>query len=134
MDRGVSAAWGAMVAIITVRDLSKRKRPPLPSELLASFVVFGLLGLLAGPAPAPARLTGWGLVLAVLLADSVNILEPVGAFMSGEFGAQHGGEVVYKNVPPTGGTDPFGPGGIFDIFNPVPPAPGGGGGGAPHYQ
>lgn len=101
MDRGVSASWGAMVAVISVRDLSKKHRPPLPSELLASFVVYGLLGLLGGPAPQVARITGWGLVLAVLLADSDNILAPVGDFMEGKIGATRQGTLATPGA--TGG-------------------------------
>lgn len=92
--------WVAEVGIISVRDLSEKHRPPLPSELLASFVVFGFLGLFTGVAPRAAVLTGWGLVLATLLSSSVDILGPVGDLLSGKTGAKGGRDPGTATMPP----------------------------------
>lgn len=76
-------AWLAEVGIISVRDLVGPKRPPLPSELLATFVVFGGLGLASGEAQRPAAAVAWGIVLATLLSAKVDFLRPIGAFFGG---------------------------------------------------
>lgn len=86
MASSVTVAWGVECGIITVRDLAQKHRPPLPSEFLASFVVFGLLGVLAIPAPKAAAVAGWGLVVATFLSSQIDFLGPVGDFMSGKFG------------------------------------------------
>lgn len=92
--------WFAEVGIISVRDLSEKHRPPLPSEFLASFVVFGFLGLFARAAPRASALTGWGLVLATLLSSSVDILGPVGDLLSGKTGAKGGRDPGTATLPP----------------------------------
>lgn len=81
----VMAAWLAEVGIITVRDLTGPRRLPLPSELLATFVVFGGLGLVAESSTwrGAANTTAWGLVVATLLSAKVDFLRPVGEFLSG---------------------------------------------------
>lgn len=88
---GLGAAWAVEIGIITVRDLSGSHRPPLPHELLSSFVVFGALSVLAIPAPGPAAAVGWGLVVATFLSSKVDFLGPVGDFMSGKIGSQVAG-------------------------------------------
>lgn len=86
MGGALAAAWFAEIGIIATRDLAQKKRPPLPSELLASFVVFGVaLGALSIPAPKAAGLIGWGLVLSTLLSSKVDILKPVGDFLGGGY-------------------------------------------------
>lgn len=87
MTGALGAAWAVEVGVVTVRDLAQHRRPPLPSELLATFVVFGALGLLAIPAPKAAATVGWGLVVATFLSSRVDFLGPVGRFMSGGFAA-----------------------------------------------
>lgn len=81
----VLLAWGAEAAIITVRDLTGPKRFPLPSEFLATFVVFGGLSVLSESSTfrGAANATAWGLVLATLLSSKVDVLKPVGDFLSG---------------------------------------------------
>lgn len=84
MSAGVSSAWAVEVGIISVRDLAKEKRPPLPSELLSSFIVFGGLSMLSVVAPAPAGLVAWGLVVATVVSSQVDFLGPVGNFLGGK--------------------------------------------------
>lgn len=80
----LTVPWAVEVGIITARDLASDHRPPLPSELLASFVVFGALAALAIPAPKAAAAAGWGLVVATVLSSKVDFLGPVGDFLSGK--------------------------------------------------
>jgi hypothetical protein len=82
------AAWLVEVGIISVRDFVGSKRPPLPSELLATFVVFGGLGLVGESQTwkGAAGATAWGIVLATLLSSRVDFLKPVGDFFAGTAG------------------------------------------------
>lgn len=96
------AAWGVEVGIIIVRDFIASKRPPLPSELLATFIVFGTLSVIAGNATArrPATAVAWGLVVATAVAkageEGVGPVKPgtglgdafgkVGDFLAGSAG------------------------------------------------
>jgi hypothetical protein len=59
--------WLAEIGLITWRDMRNNKRPPLPSELLATFVVFGTLSLIPQEYGTVAGLAGWGFVVATLL-------------------------------------------------------------------
>ena len=57
------------------------KRPPLPSELLASFVAFGLFAAIADKNATVGNLLGWGIVLATFMAmagspPTANITNP----------------------------------------------------------
>lgn len=72
------------VGIIAVRDLSQERRLPLPSELLATFVVFGGLGLLAESETfrGAATATGWGIVVATILSSKADFLKPVAGFFA----------------------------------------------------
>lgn len=81
----VTIAWLAEIGIIGVRDLSQAKRLPLPSELLATFVVFGGLGLMAESPTVrgAANATAWGIVIATLLSSRVDFFKPVGDFFAG---------------------------------------------------
>lgn len=73
----VTMAWLAEVGIITWRSIRKDSRPPIPSELLATFIAFGSLSLLSNndKAAAAVNLTAWGLVLATFMnfVDPVNV-------------------------------------------------------------
>lgn len=80
----LAAPWAVEVGVITVRDLTAVHRPPLPSELLASFVVFGALAGVSLAAPKAAVAAGWGLVVATVLSSKVDFLKPVGEFMAGK--------------------------------------------------
>lgn len=98
----VMAAWLVEVGIISVRDLVGPRRLPLPSELLATFVVFGGLTLTAQSPTfrGAANTTAWGLVLATILSSKVDVLRPVGDFMSGQTGAGPAGPVVVVGAAP----------------------------------
>ncbi len=57
--------WMAELGIMGWRTISKEKRPPLPSELLATFVIFGGFSLI--PNQRLRSTLGWGIVVASLL-------------------------------------------------------------------
>lgn len=106
--------WAAQVGVITARDFASDHRPPLPSELLASFVVFGFLAGIAIPAPKAATLAGWGIVLATVLASSTDFLGPVGDFLAGKPAAGSKPPVFFGQKPgtvagPIGSARPAGP-------------------------
>lgn len=109
--------WFVEIGFISIRSLSSQHRPPLPSELLASAVIFGALGAIAGSGPqaaTPAALTAWGLVIATALSGTTSgrtspVLGPLntlGDFLGGGAGqpaaaAQPGaGGVVYASPVP----------------------------------
>jgi len=87
----VFTAWLVELGIIAVRDLTTAKRLPLPSELLASGVIFGALGGLAESQTfnTAAKATAWGLVLATLIASgnkgnaNLGVLQTFGDFLGG---------------------------------------------------
>lgn len=58
--------WIAEVVILSVRSVRRDKRPPLPSEFAATFVIFGGASLIAGKFQQPAVLFSWGIVIASL--------------------------------------------------------------------
>lgn len=69
---GVTTAWIAQLIIITYRDLKPGSTHnigglPLPADYLASFAIFGALGLIGGDAAKPAGVAAWGFVIASFL-------------------------------------------------------------------
>lgn len=70
----LTVPWITEVVIIGWRDFKNHKRPPYPSEFLATFVIFGLLSLPASNAnlQRAAQLFGWGVVLATFF----NFVDP----------------------------------------------------------
>jgi hypothetical protein len=82
MNPSLMAAWLAEIAIITYRSAANKdsipNRPikslPLPSEYVATFVVYGALSFIPAEGARAASAFGWGLVLATLL----NLWEPDG--------------------------------------------------------
>lgn len=101
----VLLAWGVEVGIIAVRDLTGPRRLPLPSELLATFVVFGGLAAVGDSSPTfrgAANATAWGLVVATLLSSKVDFLAPVGDFLAGRGpSAQAAGTPVIQGATPS---------------------------------
>lgn len=97
------AAWGVEVGIITLRDLTGPRRLPLPSEILATFIVFGGLSVIGGSPSGrrPAAAIGWGLVVATLLASKVDFLKPIGDFLGGSSGSS-----AASSSPGGGATSP----------------------------
>lgn len=63
------AAWITETVIVSWRAFHQEHRPPLPSEFVAAFVLYGALGLIAeSPTARPAATAlGWGLVVATAL-------------------------------------------------------------------
>ena len=76
---GLLSAWLVEVGLITYRG-SKQGRYTgnpiaglaLPSEYVATFIVFGGLGLIPGQASRVAAVAGWGIVVATFL----NLWDP----------------------------------------------------------
>lgn len=70
---GVTAAWLAEIAVISWKDWQGKgaggaKRLPWPSELLATFLLFGLLSLAPpGDWGLAAAAVGWGFVASTFL-------------------------------------------------------------------
>jgi len=108
------AAWVAETVLITYRGAKQggtKNNPvahlPLPSEYIASFVVFGGLSLVPGPnGQRVAGLFGWGVVVATFL----NLWNPKGgirqlksgkAFPGNTYLTQQG---TYATKPPTSTT------------------------------
>ncbi len=82
---GVFSAWLAEVVIITWRDLTG-KAPnhtvaglPIPADYLATFVIFGALGLVPKDnvgASRAATLAAWAYVVATYLNVAPSIVNP----------------------------------------------------------
>ncbi|MDE1882000.1 MAG: hypothetical protein KGI89_15810, partial [Euryarchaeota archaeon] len=85
---GILLAWLAEVSIITWRDLTG-KAPnhtvagfPLPADYLATFLVYGTLGLVPRDnvgASRAATLTAWAFVIATYLNVAPSMLNPTGS-------------------------------------------------------
>lgn len=82
---GVLTAWLAEMAIITWRDVTKKVPDhtingfPLPADYLATFLIFGTLGLVPkdnGGAYKAAALAAWGFVIATYLNALPGPLNP----------------------------------------------------------
>lgn len=59
--------WGLAVGVVTVRDVRQYNRPPVPSEFVATGVLFAALTVLAQANPQLAGALSWGLLAAVIL-------------------------------------------------------------------
>ena len=81
---GVLLAWLVEVGLITWRDLSGKDPThviqgfPLPADYLATFMVFGTLGLVPKDSPGSkaATLAAWAFVLATYMNALPNVLNP----------------------------------------------------------
>ena len=62
--------WAVEMGLITWRDVRYYKRAPFPSEVLATFAVFGALSLVPADSDyhAVAVWLGWGFVVATFLS------------------------------------------------------------------
>lgn len=82
-SNGTTIAWAAEVGVIAWRDWRNSKRLPYPSEVLATFLIFGLLSLLPDSTDPLGPLLGAGIVIATVLKafDPTKIGVP--AFASG---------------------------------------------------
>lgn len=101
MRGGLASAWFASLGLTSWRTVSKRHRPPLPSEVLATIVVFGGLSLLStSDAAAPlAAVFGWGVVVAQLLG-----FFPATPGSNAQLPGQKGRPTVGGPVPTQGAT------------------------------
>jgi hypothetical protein len=89
--------WVVEIGLISYRDMTQgnasqgdkpEKRPPLPSELAATFVVFGAFTLVSAANPRLGGLLGWGIVLATGLQvfgkiNSSTVAKATGSNSSG---------------------------------------------------
>ncbi len=75
---GVVLPWMIELGLITYRGYKKKGTTnlvgglPLPADYLASFAIFGVLGLFSGSAQKPATAVAWGYVAATFL----NLFDP----------------------------------------------------------
>lgn len=74
---GVTLAWAVEIGLITWRNFKKGATDnvgglPLPADYLATFAIFGVLGLIGGQAAKPATVLAWGYVAATAL----NLFDP----------------------------------------------------------
>jgi hypothetical protein len=74
---GVVIAWTVELGLITYRGFKKGAKQnvgglPLPADYLATFAIFGVLGLFSGVAEKPATAVAWGYVAATAL----NLFDP----------------------------------------------------------
>jgi hypothetical protein len=83
--------WLTEVVIITWRDIKNKQRPPIPSELLASFIVFGALSVAqtSESMNKAATVFGWGIVIATFF----NFVDPT-------FSKNPGKNQAAQNVTP----------------------------------
>lgn len=93
---GVTLPMVLDVAIITADELTNQHRLPLPSRLLAAFVLFGFLGALKGEAARPAKVFAWAIVIATFYGNSpgqkpaaLSALESLGGFLGGQYGTSN---------------------------------------------
>lgn len=81
---GVLAAWLVELGLITYRDIKGGSLDsiaglPLPADYLATFIIFGGLGMLARTkANNVAGLLAWGVVIATYM-NLVNPADPLGS-------------------------------------------------------
>ncbi len=59
--------WLLAVGVQTARDVRTCRKPPVPSEFVASGAAFGLLTLLSQGAPELATVIAWGVLIAIVL-------------------------------------------------------------------
>jgi len=81
----ITAPWTAEVVLLSWRSVRNKHRPPLPSELLATFVVFGAIGLVTSSNPKIGSLLGWGIVVSTginFLGTSDKLIAPGAAIKS----------------------------------------------------
>lgn len=79
---GLALAWLTETGLVTWRAFKRDNRPPLPADFVASFVIFGGLGLLAETEvfAGAAAVAGWGIVVATALnLGPATHLSPQGA-------------------------------------------------------
>jgi len=92
---GVTAPMVVELLIVTTSSIVDNHRPPIPSEFLSIFAVFGILGAAQRTSAArAAQWFAWGLVLATFYNSAVpgqtpggiRALQSIGDFMSGKWG------------------------------------------------
>lgn len=94
---GLLSAWMVEAGIVTWRAFKRDNRPPLPSDFVAMFVVYGTLGIVAEVPHAQSTATaiGWGIVLATAL-NIVDPTNPVGRPLGRAVPAQPGNADLTK--------------------------------------
>lgn len=107
---GVTAPMIADVVIITIDELTQQHRLPIPSRLLVTFAVFGVLGLAKGQAARPAKVFAWGIVVATFYSaapggkpPALSAVAALGDFLGGKYGTTAGGAVPSQGSIAFGG-------------------------------
>lgn len=110
---GVLAAWIMELGVVAYRDYKGGRLIgglPLPADFLATFLIFGSLGLLgAGDNPARrnfAVATAWGFVVATLV-QAINPAKPLSVGLPG---SQAPGQTPPAGTPATAKQHPTGTG------------------------
>lgn len=108
---GVLSAWLVEIGLITWRDLSNKTDRlshtingfPLPADYLATFVVFGSLGLVPKDSNASkaATLAAWAFVVATYINALPGVLNPSGTSTKS---ATTGTNAANSPQPSTGST------------------------------
>lgn len=88
----IAAPMTVELVLISADEFLNEHRPPLPSRLLVTFAVFGLLGLAPQQAAGAATAFAWGLVVATFYSSSkgsqpggIKALTTLGNFLGGKY-------------------------------------------------
>jgi hypothetical protein len=68
--------WMVEIGLISYRDYQANKRPPLPSEVLSTFVIFGFFTIISVAEPKLGAALGWGIVIATALNVMPGVSSP----------------------------------------------------------
>ena len=112
---GILAAWLVEIGLITWRDLTGKDPThvingfPLPADYLATFMVFGALGLVPkdnGGASKAATLAAWAFVVATYVNALPTALNPSGtpSAKGSTAGSASPTATPSSTIQPTGGT------------------------------
>lgn len=93
---GVTLPMVIDIAIITADEVVNQHRLPIPSRLLAAFLLFGTLGAIKGEGARPAKAFAWAIVIATFYGNSpgkkpaaLSALEALGGFLGGKYGTNN---------------------------------------------
>jgi hypothetical protein len=109
VNLGVMGAWLAEIVVITYRSARQTEagnnpvganRPiahvPLPSEYVASFIIYGALSFVPGRGAPVATAIGWGIVVATVL----NLWDPATIGNAGGVAVKGGGSTKAASSAP----------------------------------
>lgn len=105
--RGIILAWLVGTGIVVYRAAWPQKRPPYPSELVLTSIVFITLSVIAEieALATPAVIAAWGFDIAAYL----RLVDPTEFGLPGKTPAASTPTPVVTGVPSAGGTTGVGP-------------------------